>query len=247
MASYTSWQRISSYLGSRPAEDVGRQMWALAAKFPRKICRTAVNLHLKQGVNRKLTSSCISSGCRWWMPAHPASKKAQDKLESGDQKDSGSCGSGYRVEPVRRTRQTSVLRLSFPEWVRHPPWLRTAILHDATYLGGCTTSCRLTSATYLKARGSAAITLTSHGSQGTSHLSCQSTTSLCTRLKDIGGDAPALNSVVQADDRLNANFLKHGDQWRLEALQGTCGLPLSVNRVPTNKPTISAGVRTARA
>jgi hypothetical protein len=200
MASHTSGQRISTYLGSRPAEDVGRQMWALAAELPRKICRTAVELHLKQAVNRKLTSSCISSGCRWWMPAHPAS--AQDKLESGDKKDSGSCGSGYRVEPVRWTRQTSVLRRSFREWGRHPPWLRTAVLQqislDATYLGGCTTSCRLTSATYLKARGSAAITLTSHGSQGTYHLSCQSTTSLCTRLKDIGGDAPALNPVVHA-------------------------------------------------
>jgi hypothetical protein len=146
------------------------------------------------------------------------------------------------------TWQTSVLRLSFPEWVPRPPWLSTAVLqqtsHDATYLGGCTTSCRLTSASYLKARGSAAITLTSPNIQGAHYLSWQNTGSLYAQLKSFGGDALALNLVVQADDRLNANFLKHGDQWRLEALQGTCGLPLSVNRAPTN---ISAGVRTARA
>jgi hypothetical protein len=151
-----------------------------------------------------------------------------------------------------RSRQESDLRLMAPRWVPRPPWLSITVLQHTSddticYLGGCILCCRPTSATFLQAQMSVAIILSAHGSQSAPYLSCQSTASLCTRLKGIGGDVPALNLVVRADDRLQANFLQHEDQWRLEALRGTCSLPLSVNRAPTSTPIISAGVHTARA
>jgi hypothetical protein len=90
-----------------------------------------------------------------------------------------------------QTWQESDLRMPYPGWVPHPPWLSTAVLQqmqrNAAYLGGCLPSCRPRPATFLQARGSVAFKLSAHGGQGTSYMSWQSTVFLCsTRLKGVG-------------------------------------------------------------
>jgi hypothetical protein len=122
------------------------------------------------------------------------------------------------VFPSAWPQHGKVFELPFRGWGRRSIWSSIAVLrqtsHEATCcLRGCVASCMFTSAIILKPRGSVAITLSAHGRQGASYLSWQSIASLCTRLKRIGGDAPALNFVVRADDRQQANSLKHGDQW----------------------------------